>query len=159
MGKRLSIAEVMTVILLSAIDFRAIRSILDQEGGPTDLLLSTAGMLVVNVLAVGMLALRRRLRRGESAPFLVAFEAVGGSSLLIYMLGALLYPVVLLDHFKVVWSPYIRYMASLPIGRTRYFLFMIELAILVHFALVLLVPAMIVGLRARSRRIDRSIEG
>ena len=149
MRTRISLAEVMTVILLSAIDVRAIRSIIYHEGGPTDALLSTAGTLVFTILGAGLLALRRRRRRGVSAPFLMGFEIVGGSCLLIYSLAAVLLPELLLDHFKGFWSPCILYIASTTIGRSKYFILTVEMAMMVHFSAILLIPAMITGLLGR----------
>jgi hypothetical protein len=149
MERRISIATLMAVVFLGAIDCRAIRSILYQEGGPTDALLSTAGMVVLNVLGIGMFSLRRRLGRGEAAPFLVAFEIVGGSCLLGYSLAAVFVPDLLLRHFLGVWRPYINYMAASRIGMTAYFRFTVESALMLYFAMALLVPATIAGLCVR----------
>ena len=152
MKTRVSIAEVMTVILLIAVDIRGIRSIVYQEGNPTDALLSTAGTLVFTVLGAGMLDLGRRRRRGEFTLFLIGFEIAGGTGLLLFSLVAVRLPDLLLDHFKGVWSSYISYMARTSMGRSGYFIFTIELAMIVHFSTILLIPAIIAGLLVRGRK-------
>ncbi len=149
---RVSIAEIMAAILLIGADVRAVRSILGQEGGPTDALLSSAGMVVLTVLGAGLFVLRRRWRRGEASPSLLAFEVAGGFLLLVYVVAAVFVPDVLLGHFKWAWSGYIRYMAASSLGMTGSFIYTVELAMMAHFSAILLIPAAIAGLVARARR-------
>jgi hypothetical protein len=151
-GSRVSIAEVMTLVFLAALDVRAIRSCLFQEGGTTDLLLSTGGMLMLNVLGVGLLFLRRKLRSRESAPFLMGFEIGGGLALLFYVGSSVLFPVLLLNHFKTVFAPLIAHMASSRIGRSGYFVTCLELLVMAYFTALLSGPALIAGWYARRRK-------
>jgi hypothetical protein len=151
-GSRVSIAEIMTLVFLAALDIRAIRSLLLEEGGPTDLFLSTGGMPMLNVLGVGLLVLRRKLRSKESAPFLMGFEIGGGLALLFYVASSVLFPVPLLIHFKTVFVPLIAYLASSRIGRSGYFVKCLELLVMAYFTTLLSGPALIAGWYARRRK-------
>ncbi len=151
MTSRLSIAEVMTLVFLAALDIRSIRSFLFHEGGPTDMLLSTGGPPMLNVLGLCFLLSRRKSRRMESAPFLIGFEIGGGLALLLYAASCVLLPVSLLNHFKSVFSPLIPYLAS---SGSRYFIQLLELAAMAYFTTLLLIPALIAGWYARRRKRD-----
>jgi hypothetical protein len=70
----------LTLIAIAAFDFAVIRTLGDYRT-PMGALLLVGAMPMWSVLAVGMLAGARRLRR---RPFLLGFEAFGAMALAVY---------------------------------------------------------------------------
>jgi hypothetical protein len=85
---RFRIAWVMVAIAIFAIDFAAIRALVDASPEVGEELLFGA-LPMANVLVAGMLIGRQR---PHSRPFLVGFELFGAIALVTYIALALLFP-------------------------------------------------------------------
>jgi hypothetical protein len=92
---RCRIAGLMAVVALAALDCAAVRSPL--SGRPlTETLLLLGGLPMANVLAFGLLLLLLESPgRGACRPWLVGFETVGWSVLLLYAFCAFYHPEAL----------------------------------------------------------------
>ena len=105
---RRSIAGLMAVVVLVAVDCAAIRSPL--RGQPlTSILLLLGGLPMANILALDLLpALRARSGRGRPPRGLIGFELIGGAALLLYAIIALSDPDWLFEALyhavNLLWS-------------------------------------------------------
>ena len=159
MRSRVSIARIMALTVLAAIDTRAIRSSLLQEGGPADALIWSGGTPMLNVLAVGFVALQMKSQGRVAAPFLTGFEIGGGLAWLFYAAISTMFPAQVLNHFKRVFAPLIDYLVTTRVGTSGYFVTVLELALMAYFTTLLLVTAVIGGWWARRRAQARSAPG
>src|SRR4051794_10506007 len=79
----------MVIVAIAALNFGAIRAVMDQ-GGPTNERLAMGAIPMANFLAVGLLlGFRRRMSR----PFLLGFELFGATALASYSIVASLFSV------------------------------------------------------------------
>lgn len=89
---RVSIAWIMAIIANLAIDFAVIRC-LDETNPVIGKLILIGSIPMASILVLGLPSLIRGItRRGRRHPFLVGFEAVGWTVLLLYTGGAILFP-------------------------------------------------------------------
>jgi hypothetical protein len=94
---RFRLAWILVFVAFAALDFAAIRAVIDHRG-PTSYLLGIGAMPMANVLVVGILVGQQR-RRGRR--FLIGFEAFGTMALAAYAVSASLFA-------KELVIPYIR---------------------------------------------------
>jgi hypothetical protein len=82
-----SIADLMVIVAIVALDSLAIReAITEAQGTPTLVFLVLGGLPMHSVLVIGLLLMLRRRKLGrEPVPFLIAFEVVGSICLVIYV--------------------------------------------------------------------------
>jgi hypothetical protein len=89
---RFSIAWIMAMIAIVAIDFAVIRC-LDGTDSLIVKVILIGSIPMASILVLGLPSLIRRITsRGKHRPFLVGFEAVGWTILLLYTGGAILFP-------------------------------------------------------------------
>jgi hypothetical protein len=89
---RFSIAWIMTIVVVAAIDFAAIRA-LDGTNTIIGGLMAIGSMPMAGILVLGILSLVRAIMgRGEIRPFLIGFEVVGWTVLLLYTGSPILFP-------------------------------------------------------------------
>jgi hypothetical protein len=92
----------MVFVAIAALNFTAIRAVLDHSG-PTSELLGLGVLPMANVLAVGLLI--GRWRRG-SRPFLLGFETFGAAALALYVvLTSCLRDEVVIPYVNLVVNP------------------------------------------------------
>lgn len=89
---RFSVASIMTIVVVAAIDFAAIRA-LDATNTVVGGMMAIGSMPMAGILVLGIPSLVKGLRdRGEIRPFLTGFEAAGWTVLLLYTSSATLFP-------------------------------------------------------------------
>ena len=89
---RFSIAWIMTIVVVAAIDLATIRWLLVTDSAIGELILF-GSMPMASILLFGLPSLVRALvGRGKICPFLMGFEAVGWAFLLVYAGSVTLYP-------------------------------------------------------------------
>jgi hypothetical protein len=97
---RFSIASIMTIIVIVALDLAAIRA-LDGTSTVIGGLIVFGSMPMASILVLGLPSLVRALvGRGQIRPFLIGFEAVGWTVLLIYTGSAILFPDSVAEHLS-----------------------------------------------------------
>ena len=102
---RLRIAWVMVFDAIAALNFTAIRAVLDHRG-PTSELFGMGALPMANVLVVGLL-IGYPYRRSHR--FLLGFEAIGAMALALYIVGVSLYQEKFVTrYFDLFISPYVR---------------------------------------------------
>jgi hypothetical protein len=82
-----SIADLMVIVAIVALDSLAIReAITEAQGTPILVFLVLGGLPMHSVLVIGLLLMLRRRKLGrEPVPFLIAFEVIGCVCLLVYV--------------------------------------------------------------------------
>jgi hypothetical protein len=87
---RFRIALVMVAVAIVALDIWAIGAMYDLRSGNQNMidLLGTGAIPMANMLAIGQLM---RLRRHESSPFLLGFQAFGAIALVLFVVGAIFF--------------------------------------------------------------------
>jgi hypothetical protein len=99
---RFSIAWIMAIIVIVAIDFAAIRAV-DVTGTLVGGLIAVGSIPMAGILMLGIPSLVNGLsRRGKVRPFLNGFEGVGWTTLFVYTGSAILFPESIAGEFDWV---------------------------------------------------------
>jgi hypothetical protein len=87
---RFRIAWVMVAVAIVALDVWAIGAVYDLRSGDQNMtdLLGTGAIPMANILAISQLM---RLRRHESPPFLLGFQAFGAIAMVLFVAGAIFF--------------------------------------------------------------------
>jgi hypothetical protein len=95
-------AWIMVAVAIAAINFGAMRALFDP--GSVGVLLLFGALPMANVLIVGILIARQRVR---SRPFLLGFEVFGALALSIYVLLSFIadWPGPIISYLELVWNP------------------------------------------------------
>lgn len=104
---RFSIAWVMTIIIVAALDFAVIRAFLGMESD-IGVLMVVGAMPMASLLLLGIPSLAWKFSgRGKPHPFLIGFEAVGWPTVLFYTVSTILFPGSLAEDIVAVmlWLP------------------------------------------------------
>jgi hypothetical protein len=142
---RLTIAWIMSSVVVAAINLAAIRA-LDGTSTLVGWLFVLGAMPMASILVLGIPSLVRGFSgRGKIRPFLIGFEAVGWTVLLIYTSTAVLFPVSVGRVVEwVVNSVFIFF--GIDFGSVRGLDAALELFVLFLFLLIPLVPQLAIAL-------------
>jgi hypothetical protein len=119
-----SIAEMMAIVAIFAVDCAAIRLRADQS-------ILVGGLPMQSALVIGLLLVFRWRRRGDKRlPFLVGFEIGGWIASVIFLAVCVFAPISLDQHLRHILAPFLRatgfepfslaYMACILITATSY---------------------------------------
>jgi hypothetical protein len=115
---RISIAEIMAIVALAALDCLALRM---GRSPAANRCLVFAGMPMQIILAIGLLPiLRRRRRRETPSRFLVGFEVGGGICLLAYVSACVQATESLVWHLTSTLTPVLNALGFLPYSTADY---------------------------------------
>jgi hypothetical protein len=138
----------MFFVALVALDFTALRAVLDHDAAEINLL-GIGALPMANVLAVGLLV---GYRSRDSRGFLLGFELVGAVALAAYIAGAtMLARVLIFRYLHLATDPYIRTFVSQLPATTFHNVILCSIGV-VMFGLPQLAFALIGGLLSRNYR-------
>jgi hypothetical protein len=103
-----SIAEVMAIVAIVAVDCAAIRLRVDEN-------ILVGGLPMQSALVIGLLLVFRWRRRGDNRlPFLVGFEIGGWIASVILLAVCVFAPISLDQHLRHILAPFLRVTGSEP---------------------------------------------
>jgi hypothetical protein len=140
---RFSIAWIMAIIVIVAIDFAAIRA-LSSTGTLVGVLIAIGSIPMAGILMLGIPSLIKGLSgRGKVRPFLNGFEGVGWTILFVYTGSAILFPESIAGQFESVLNSLMKVMGwdAADTSDASWQLFWLFVAIL-----ILLLPQSVIAL-------------
>lgn len=136
---RISIAEIMVIVAIVAVDCLAIRGLPDLVLYP----LVFGGLPFQIVLVIGLLVLfGRRKRRDKPLSFLAGIEVVGWIGLLVYVAVCFQAPISLDQHLSRTLGPVVRAITSQQSAADYICRFGIAMA---YLTMLQLIPALVAG--------------
>ena len=137
---RISIAQIMVIVAIAAVDCLVIRGMPDQVLYP----LVFGGLPFQIVLVMGLLISFRRRKRGDKPlPSLLAFEFVGWISHLVYVAVCFQSPQSLDQHLGRTLGPVVRAI-GVPRSPTADIILRVGLA-MAYLTMLQMIPALIAG--------------